>query len=361
MLGNLLAATEPDLSSDPLFTAGSKRTTGHDSKPLVSGARAISNFLSNPFFTFFTALRDLRTRRLTEKDIIEDDSSEEDEGIKGEQGSEELLHRFMEVILAYHNTRHRFSEDRLWSTPHHLSLDVAVKAEKKGFINCSAVDDGYLYLSGSSKVTGGNRFSKIPVVRYEAKTLNVIVTEKKIKQIKNDYEATAQQFAQMLSCIQLDTESAPHIVSNGFEAFSIRIAHTYLSIARVYTPKAYLEDILHNTRPKEKPFIYFQTTEKFDLLTSGGREHAAKAIWALLLHLKSGNALVGRLAWNRRQPGGSVPVWGLKNPKDTCFINAIFQCLAGTTELFDSRGRQKSVIDYMLESRSRAIEKTYLG
>ena len=54
-----------------------------------------------------------------------------------------------------------------------------------------------------------------------------------------------------------------------------------------------------------------------------------------------------------------VPVWSLKNPKDTCFMNAIFQCLAGTTELFDSRERQKSVIHYLLESRSRTIEKTY--
>ena len=118
MLKNLLAATEADLSSDPLFTAGITSTTGHSSKPLVSGARPMSNFLSNPFLTFFTALRDLRTRRLTEEKISEEeclgDSSQEDEGIKGEQGSEELLHRFMEVILVYHNTRHRFCEDRLW-------------------------------------------------------------------------------------------------------------------------------------------------------------------------------------------------------------------------------------------------------
>ena len=73
----------------------------------------------------------------------------------------------------------------------------------------------------------------------------------------------------------------------------------------MYTPNAYLKEILKNTRPKDEPFIYFQLTKKFDLLTTGGREQAATAIWALLLHLKSGNALISRLAWNGRQPGES--------------------------------------------------------
>lgn len=57
MLKNLSAATEADLSSDPLYTAGNKRTKGHNSKPLDSGAQPLSNFLSNPFFAFFTADR----------------------------------------------------------------------------------------------------------------------------------------------------------------------------------------------------------------------------------------------------------------------------------------------------------------
>lgn len=76
-----------------------------------------------------------------------------------------------------------------YSTPAHLKLHVKVPSGEEApdrfgqdgtsvannktilkdgiMIKCTAIDDGYLYLSRYGKVTGSNRFSEVPVLRYE--------------------------------------------------------------------------------------------------------------------------------------------------------------------------------------------------
>lgn len=77
-----------------------------------------------------------------------------------------------------------------YSTPAHLKLHVNVPSGEEApdpfdqndtsvtnnktivndlgiMIKCTAIDDGYLYLSRYGKVTGSNRCSEVPVLRYE--------------------------------------------------------------------------------------------------------------------------------------------------------------------------------------------------
>lgn len=83
---------------NPLLEDDNAKSTTVDTRP-------ISGFHGNPFLTAFTAIRDLRSRMLAEQYEADYDfsaklSTEQDEN-KNEQGSEELLHRIMDVILMY--------------------------------------------------------------------------------------------------------------------------------------------------------------------------------------------------------------------------------------------------------------------
>lgn len=71
----------------------------------------MSSFMYNPFLTVFTAIRDSRSRLLAEThedpgDVTTQRSVEAKES-KKERSAEELLHRFMEVVLLYfsHHTK----------------------------------------------------------------------------------------------------------------------------------------------------------------------------------------------------------------------------------------------------------------
>ncbi|KAJ6568221.1 hypothetical protein DFH09DRAFT_432418 [Mycena vulgaris] len=195
-------------------------------------ASSMTNFLGNPFLLVFTALRDLRSRLLAEEceDLYDgrsvEKSAEANED-KAERGSEELLHRLVEVILLYfaqetdedwfRSTAAASSHqvDLLWDRTENLPVPqrknktskpipketpapapntamIVEEAEENTEISdaleeerpvdgtnpptilrFTAADDGYLYLSRAGKTSGSNRWSDIPIVRYEAKRLDL--------------------------------------------------------------------------------------------------------------------------------------------------------------------------------------------
>ena len=55
------------------------------------------------------------------------------------------------------------------STPNAGKLAMSMKLDKDGTERglCNSEDDGYLYLSRAGKYSGSNRYSKLPIVRYE--------------------------------------------------------------------------------------------------------------------------------------------------------------------------------------------------
>lgn len=163
------------------------------------------------------------------------------------------------------------------------------------------------------------------------------------------------------------------------QTYSIRIAHTYLSIARIYAPGTYLEAV--QSKPKlnhRHPIIYFQRTKEFNLLYPKGREDAGKAIWALLVHLTSGKALIPRLDFYRtyrrlpprefglgesrdeliiekdpdeRLDSQQKPPLGFKNGDNFCYMNSVFQALLATPKLVqllgdDLRVDRESVLEW---------------
>lgn len=167
--------------------------------------QSLTTFLTNPFLPIFTSIRDLRARRLAEKyenpnELTAGSKSGEADEDKPERGSEELLHRLMDVILLFfaQETDHQDWLRRLVcreyarimnddtdglliygiSTPTPRSLQIPLRWPKPPLtatdkmhiptvLYCTAIDDGYLYLSRAGKTTGSNRFSEIPVIRYE--------------------------------------------------------------------------------------------------------------------------------------------------------------------------------------------------
>ncbi|KAG5644905.1 hypothetical protein DXG03_007457 [Asterophora parasitica] len=243
---------------------------------------SMTNFLNNPFCLVFTAIRDLRSRLLAEEfedpydGLTGKKSAEEDED-KAERGSEELLHRLMEVILLFfaQQTGVDWMRSTAAASSHHLNLiwdpteqlpipkrrgkasnpilqdqardeieeeeeereeedddflkeqpaaprntDAIEEEEEQreeehddfpeerntdaieedaetipgestapapatsgptqsppkvpsAILQCTAADDGYLYLSRAGKTTGSNRWSNVPIVRYEAKRLDL--------------------------------------------------------------------------------------------------------------------------------------------------------------------------------------------
>ena len=126
MLRNLSAATAYDLGwvtlANPPTAEGVMKTRaellrleqGRDRETAADTPRSaitlehhsMNTFMGNPFLTVFTALRDLRARLLAEDSEAPEQvtagapSAEKDED-KPERGSEELLHRLMDVILLY--------------------------------------------------------------------------------------------------------------------------------------------------------------------------------------------------------------------------------------------------------------------
>ncbi|KAJ6538434.1 hypothetical protein DFH09DRAFT_1323677 [Mycena vulgaris] len=252
MLNYLVAATASDLglvtvadlpSDDPRLLYREELIMLEKERGLASGleitrattidATSMTNFLGNPFLLVFTAIRDLRSRLLAEQhgdlyDGLTAEQSGEANEDKAERGSEELLHRLMEVILLYfaqqtgedwfRSTAAASSHqiDLLWD--HTESLPVPTRknktanpipeekpapgteplpvpkrknrtsnaipeekpapapdtiakekpADKKTsptILRCEAKDDGYLYLSRAGKTSGSNRWSNIPIAK----------------------------------------------------------------------------------------------------------------------------------------------------------------------------------------------------
>ncbi|CAK5267490.1 unnamed protein product [Mycena citricolor] len=292
MLLNLVAASSTDLGSVSLtkHTEGVQpelvamlrlmqldRDDPHYLLDNIDGATTVmrkpmSDFLSNPFVSVFTALRDLRTRRLAENyehvlDGVSWDNgkslSNESEEDKGERASQELLFRLMDVILQFFS-RQKQGADWLRSTGAELKLgssfacspgdykrflkrkaeeeererkrkekarrnsnpvditaernrltaeleeedvadpldhvsDIEEEGEDPGSskrIHFSSTDDGYMYLGRAGKTSGSNRFSKIPVVRYEAKRLKAMNVQKnRPKQLKKERAFFKRQYA----------------------------------------------------------------------------------------------------------------------------------------------------------------------
>lgn len=51
------------------------------------------------------------------------------------------------------------------------ATDPDTPPDRNNLLPCIIIDDGYLYLSRASKAIGSNRFSKVPVIRYEVSHL----------------------------------------------------------------------------------------------------------------------------------------------------------------------------------------------
>ncbi|KAJ7742357.1 hypothetical protein DFH07DRAFT_708742, partial [Mycena maculata] len=255
----------------------------------------LTAFFDNPFLTVFIAIRDLHARLLAEEhegmaDITAQISSEADED-KPERSSKELLHRLMEVILLYFSL-HTRGEDWLrrcvgdWE-------EASDSFVPDPLLHCMAVDDGYLYLGRASKFSGSNRFPKIPVVRYEVKTLNEQTSKGKVNKVMCIDSAGDNSSRKPVTTLPFEVRAAnsPHL-----QAFNIGIRHTYLTISRIIATPEYLEAV--QSQPSlayDDATINFRQTREYNLLLHEDRQEASKAIWALLNYLHYGKPMIGRL------------------------------------------------------------------
>ncbi|KAF5636059.1 hypothetical protein F52700_5373 [Fusarium sp. NRRL 52700] len=158
----------------------------------------ISWYLLNPWSLFFIGLRDLLTRGEGEIDrpwkMKSLDTSDSSMERKHEAMSEQLLHRFMEVVLVLFSIlcgKEDSYKDHYRSTPGRVDSKIRV-----GCKPCQILDDGYIYMArGGTTKKGGvqsdrNRYGKVPILRYEAKRL---------AKASGKSSVTAQIFAELLS------------------------------------------------------------------------------------------------------------------------------------------------------------------
>lgn len=194
---------------------------------------------------------------------------------------------------------------------------------RTGQLECTSIDDGYLYLSRCSddaRLPLKTRYSYVPVVSLEVTTpfwqLRTFADTSKAKAGKSKawWEITAQRFGEMLGAVQrnvrgvkseemVDQEvrARQHLAFRSLkllslQAFSIAIKHTSLTIASIDLPAKYITGVRRGiARLGRDDYVYYRQTAAYDLSDEGDRKDAVRALMRLFTYLASGAAKIRRV------------------------------------------------------------------
>ncbi|KAJ4112116.1 hypothetical protein NW768_011695 [Fusarium equiseti] len=238
--------------------------------------------------------------------------------------SEQLLHRFMEVILVVFSIICN-SRDEYRSTASRVNSTINV-----GKVSCTIWDDGYVYMSrsGTTQASDRSRYGKKPIIRYEVTIpfIRVIFQQSLTRGLQAkrlahsqtaDSDVTAQIFSELLSAAvenmkyledtdpsatdvhlpgeipveadytyKRDIDLAPY-----HDAFVISMSHYELSIHTARFPTPYLRWVTERDRGdncKERFCILHKMSQIYDLSLPEKRLEAAQDILILLWAIRHG-------------------------------------------------------------------------
>ncbi|EAW12962.1 uncharacterized protein ACLA_013990 [Aspergillus clavatus NRRL 1] len=221
----------------------------------------MSWFLLNPWCLFFTLLRDLMTRKNAEVEAAQVNKSLTLESMvadedKLEPSSEQLLHRFMEVILILFSILCD-ERDVFRSTPGRVDHSINVGSKP-----CNILDDGYVYVCRGG--TSGH-----PKKEYD----------------KNGKYYATYSVNGKAQHEPSDRNRYGHIPIIRYEAFVIHMHHYSLTIHTARFPTDYLTwvtDSTESNRPTEHYCILYKVSNVYNLAKPDSRLAAARDILTLL-------------------------------------------------------------------------------
>ncbi|KPM42500.1 hypothetical protein AK830_g4055 [Neonectria ditissima] len=288
---------------------------------MFSKATHMSWFMLNPWCLFFMSLRDHLTRGKAEvQKAVEQDSrlneTKDDDERKLEETSEQLLHRFMEMVLLLFSIICGGRDD-FRSTPGRVKEILTV-----GTKECEIQDDGYVYVTRGGTFRKGvnetkaessdrSRYGNIPIMRYEAKRLHK-------PSDGPSANITAQIFSELLSAAVINMQylkttdpSASEVILPSeitglpfhnrqeaevpyHDAFVIHMHHYNLTIHTARFPTTYLKWVTTPDGGDACPShhcILHKVSAPYDLSEPTKRLDAARDMLILLWAIKNGKPL----------------------------------------------------------------------